>query len=112
MSFEETVRPRLRLPASAAQGEVVEIKTLLSHPMESGLRRDAEGALVPRRIVTSMVARLNGEEVFRAEWGPGIAANPYQALMLRAEAPGELEIIWTDEAGAVWRETATIAITG
>lgn len=112
MSFTDSVRPRLRVPASAARGEVIEIKTLISHPMESGLRRDQDGQTVPRLIVHSMVASYNGGEVFRAQWGPGIAANPYQAFMLRVDQPGELAIVWTDEAGNVWRDTATIDVTG
>ncbi len=110
MSYVENVRPRLRLPASAARGEVIEIKTLLSHPMESGHRLDGEGNPIPRLIVETMVATFNGAEVFRAEWSSGIAANPYQAFMLRVDEPGELEVTWSDEAGHVWREQARIEV--
>jgi sulfur-oxidizing protein SoxZ len=110
MSYVENVRPRLRVPATAAAGEVIEIKTLISHPMESGHRTDAEGNPIPRLIITTMVATFDGEEVFRAHWGSGVAANPYQAFMLRVDAPGELEVAWQDEAGNEWRDSATIAI--
>jgi sulfur-oxidizing protein SoxZ len=110
MSYVENVRPRLRVPASAAPGEVVEIRTLLSHPMESGHRMDAEGRPIPRLIVQTMVATFNGAEVFRADWGPGVAANPYQSFMLRIEAPGDLEVTWSDEAGHVWRDGARIEV--
>jgi sulfur-oxidizing protein SoxZ len=110
MSYVEDVRPRLRVPATAAAGEVIEIRTLISHPMESGHRPDAEGNRIPRLIITTMSATFNGEEVFRATWSSGIAANPYQAFMLRVDEPGELEIVWQDEAGNEWRDAATIAI--
>jgi sulfur-oxidizing protein SoxZ len=111
MSYAENVRPRLRLPAEIARGEVIEIRTLLSHPMESGHRIDGEGRPIPRLIVQTLVATFNGETVFRAEWSSGIAANPYQAFMLRVDEPGELEVVWSDEAGNVWRDRAQVDFT-
>ena len=110
MSYVDDVRPRLRVPASAAAGEVIEIRTMISHPMESGHRLDGDGNPIPRLIITDMVATFNGEEVFRAVWGSGIAANPYQAFMLKVDEPGELEVVWQDEAGHEWRDRATIAV--
>jgi sulfur-oxidizing protein SoxZ len=110
MSYAENVRPRLRVPASAALGEVIEVKTLLSHPMESGHRLDGDGKPIPRLIVETMVATYNGVEVFRCEWSSGIAANPYQAFTLKVDAPGELEVVWADEAGHVWRDRARIEV--
>lgn len=110
MSYVENVRPRLRLPDRVVQGDVVEIKTLLSHPMESGHRVDGQGNPIPRLIVETMIATFNGVEVFRAEWSSGVAANPYQAFMLRVDEPGDLEVVWADEAGNVWRERAQIAV--
>lgn len=108
MSYAADVRPRLRVPARAASGEVVEIATLITHPMESGHRVTAEGTAIARLIIQSMVARYNGQVVFEAEWGSGIAANPYQAFSLRIDQPGRLEVVWRDEAGSVWREEARI----
>lgn len=110
MSYAENVRPRLRLPAVQAAGEVIEVKTLISHPMESGHRTDAEGNPIARLIIQTMRASFNGEEVFRAEWSSGIAANPYQAFMLRVDQSGELEVVWQDEAGNEWRDQARIEI--
>ena len=110
MSYTENVRPRLRVPAKAARGEIVEIKTLISHPMESGHRLAADGSPVPRLIIETMLARYNGREVFRATWSSGVSANPYQAFMLRVDEPGELEVVWADEAGNEWRDGATIAV--
>lgn len=110
MTDLSAVRPRLRVPTSAAPGEIVEIRTLISHPMESGQRVDAAGQPIPRLIIHSLVARYNGREVFRADWGASVAANPYQAFMLRIDEPGELTLTWTDDLGNVWTDAATIAV--
>ena len=110
MSYTENVRPRLRLPAVQAAGEVIEVKTLISHPMESGHRTDAEGNPIPRLIIQTMHASFNGREVFSAEWSSGIAANPYQAFMLKVEEPGELVVVWRDEAGNEWQDQASVTI--
>lgn len=110
MSYVENVRPRLRLPSSVARGDVIEVRTLLSHPMESGHRIDGQGNPIPRLIVQTMVARFNGEEVFSAEWSSGVAANPYQSFRLRVDEPGELEVVWSDEMGNVWRDSARIEV--
>lgn len=111
MSYTQNVRPRLRMPAIVAPGEVIEVKTLLSHPMESGHRVDDNGQPIPRLIVETMVATFKGVEVFRAEWSSGIAANPYQAFTLKVDEPGELEVVWSDEAGNVWSDRSTIALS-
>jgi sulfur-oxidizing protein SoxZ len=78
--------------------------------MESGFRIDAGGEPVPRLIIETMVATFDGAEVFRAEWSPGIAANPYLSFMLKIDGPGALEVVWSDEAGNVWRDGAEIAL--
>jgi sulfur-oxidizing protein SoxZ len=93
-------RPRIRLPDSARVGEVIEIKTLINHVMETGQRRESDGKLIPRMIVHSFTASFAGAEVFRAELHPGIAANPYLVFFLRVPGPGELELTWSDDSGA------------
>ena len=70
-------QPRIRVPSQARKGEVIEIKTLVSHPMETGYRRSQLGAPIPRDIIRSFVCTYNGTEVFRAELHPAIAANPF-----------------------------------
>ena len=67
----------INVPKSAKRGEVIEIKTLMSHIMETGYRRTASGDVVPRDIITSFSCRYNGAEVFRADLFPAIAANPF-----------------------------------
>lgn len=101
---------RIAVPARARRGEVILIRTLLSHPMESGFRNDAAGRAIPRDIVHSFVCTYNGEEVFRAEFFPAIAANPFLAFTTVATESGELVLSWTDDR-ETHRETARITVT-
>lgn len=104
------IRPRVRVPKTASPGDIVEIKTLISHPMESGQRRDADGTVIPRDIVNKFVATFNGEEVFSADWHPAIAANPYMAFMVKVERSGSFVFTWTDDAGQSWRAEGAIEV--
>ncbi|MCX7328303.1 MAG: thiosulfate oxidation carrier complex protein SoxZ [Hyphomicrobiales bacterium] len=92
--------PRVRLPATAKAGEMIEIKSLISHEMESGQRRDAQGANIPRKIIKGFRATFNGKEVFRADWHPAISANPYQSFFVKATESGEFEFTWSDDDGS------------
>ena len=67
----------VNVPASARRGEVIEIKTLISHPMETGFRTGPDGALIPRDIIHRFTCTYNGEEVFSADLFPAITANPF-----------------------------------
>lgn len=102
---------RISVPAQARRGEVIEIKTLVQHPMESGQRRDEDGRPIPRNIIHSLVCSYNGQEVFRAELFPAIAANPYVTFFTTATESGVLTFAWTDDAGATQIETARITVT-
>jgi sulfur-oxidizing protein SoxZ len=100
----------IRVPAEAKKGEVFEIKTLISHPMEPGLRRDSMGRVIPRDIINQFVCAYNGVEVFRADLFPAIAANPFLAFFTTATESGELVFRWTDDHGAAQTETAKITV--
>jgi len=93
-------RPRVRLPERASVGDVIEIRTVITHVMETGQRRDLDGKLVPRLIINSFTATFAGAEVFKAELNPAISANPYLAFYMRVPGPGEFEFTWTDDSGA------------
>jgi sulfur-oxidizing protein SoxZ len=107
----EDVRPRLKIPASAKKGEVIEIKTLVSHQMESGQRKDKDGKVIPRKIINKFVCTMNGKEVFRADLEPAIASNPFISFFLKAEESGTLAFAWTDDDGSVYRAEQKIAVT-
>ncbi len=105
------IRALLRLPASARAGEVVEVRLLLQHPMETGFRPGADGRTVPRNIVRRVEARFEGEPVFAAELFPAIAANPYLAFPLRATTSGTLVVTIEGDNGLAQRETAVLTVT-
>lgn len=101
---------RIAAPDRASPGEVIEIKTLIRHRMESGFRRDSRGQLVPRDILTEFSCRYNGREVFRAELFPAVAANPYLAFFLVAGESGTLEFRWTDQHGEVFSDSRELTV--
>ena len=105
-----TPTPRVRLPAKAKKGEVIEIKTLISHDMEIGTRKDAEGKTIPRKIINRFVCTFNGKEVFKSDWQPGISANPYMAFFARVDVSGTFEFAWTDDDGSVYKTTSKIEV--
>ena len=99
----------INVPPRAKRGEIIEIKTLISHPMETGYRRTQLGTLVPRDIIRLFVCTYNGTEIFRAELHPAIAANPFIVFSTVATESGTLAFQWTGDRG--FSETESVAIT-
>ncbi len=93
--------PKIRVPKTAKKGEVVEIKTLLPHIMESGQRKDKDGKTIPRKIINKFVAEFNGKPVFSANIEPAIAANPYMQFFAKVDESGTFKFTWTDDDGSV-----------
>ena len=82
-------------------GGYVEVKALIKHPMETGIRKDSKGNVIPPHYIEDLTAETNGKVVFSAEWGSGIATNPYISFRFKeAEAGDDLKLSWTDNAGA------------
>ena len=104
-------KPRIKLPRDAKKGEVVEIKTLLAHPMESGLRKDEAGALVPRRIINRFTCEFNGKLAFACDLEPAIAANPYFQFTVRVEESGTFRFTWIDDDGSATTADESITVT-
>jgi sulfur-oxidizing protein SoxZ len=98
----------INVPKKAKRGEIIEIKTLMSHVMETGYRRTATGEVVPRNIITSFVCRYNGVEVFRAGLFPAIAANPFITFFTVATESGKFDFDWVGDRG--FTETASASI--
>ena len=103
--------PRIKLPESAKIGEVIEVKSLITHIMETGNRHDKYGKLIPRDIINLFVAKYAGQAVFRAEFGTGISANPFVAFQMRVPGPGTFEFSWTDDHGVTTVASAPLALT-
>ena len=102
--------PRVRVPSTAKKGEIIEIKTMVSHPMDSGHNRDVYGKLIPRYIIHTFTCTYNGEEVFRADWHPAITANPYLTFSTVATESGRLRFEWIDDKGTVYATEAEITV--
>lgn len=101
---------RMQIPRQARAGEVVTVRLVIQHPMETGFRYDVMGRAIPKNVINTLTCRYNGHEVFRAEMGSGIAANPYLQFHLRAAATGELVFEWVDDAGERGSERATLSV--
>ena len=99
------VKPRVKVPKSASAGEAITLKTLISHPMESGQRKDGDGNVIPRSIINRFTCEFNGESVIDVTMEPAISTNPY----FEFEA-GEFKFTWYDDDGSVYEETKAIAI--
>ena len=94
-------KPRLKVPKQAKKGELVEIKTLMPHVMESGQRKDKDGKTIPRKIINKFTCEFNGKPLFSANLEPAIAANPYLQFSARLTESGTFKFTWTDDDGTV-----------
>lgn len=103
-------RTLITLPKTARRGEVIDIHTLIAHPMESGFRVDADGKVSPRDIVRRFSCRYNGDLVFSAQLFPAIAANPYIAFCTVAQDSGTLAFTWEGDNGFAQTETVAISV--
>jgi sulfur-oxidizing protein SoxZ len=100
----------VNVPQRARRGEVIEIKTLISHPMETGYRRSQLGAAIPRDIIRRFVCTYNGTEVFRADFHPAIAANPFLSFWTIAVESGTIAFQWAGDNGFSVTESVTISV--
>ena len=101
----------ISVPATARRGEVIEIKALVRHPMETGFRHTQTGERIPRNIITNFVCRYDGVEIFRATLHPSITANPLFLFFTVATQSGALEFRWTGDNGFSLTETAKIVVS-
>jgi sulfur-oxidizing protein SoxZ len=104
-------RALITMPKAAQRGELIEIRALIAHPMESGFRPDAQGNTVPRDIITTFTCRYGNEVIFSAQLHPAIAANPYVAFFTTATNSAELTFTWEGDNGFVQKETVALTVT-
>jgi sulfur-oxidizing protein SoxZ len=106
------VKPRIKLDKKQAKkGDLVEVKALVSHIMETGQRRDGAGNIVPRKILNKFACTVNGKEVFSADFEPAVSANPYIQFKFKAQESGPVVLTWTDDNGSkiVGQDSITVA---
>lgn len=101
---------RVQVPQSVKRGEPFEVRVIVQHAMETGFRRDLQGQAIPVNIVDKLACTYGGREVFRAELGTGIAANPYLAFYVVARDSGPIEIAWSDDRGQQGRASALVNV--
>lgn len=101
--------PRLRIPRAVRAGEAFEVRTLVEHPMETGLRRDG-ARIIPRDTLVSLVVTIDGAAVFEAGFRNGSAANPFHVFFLRMERSGEVAVTVTDERGRTARAAQRVTV--
>ena len=95
-------RPRVRIPKSAVAGVPFMVRTRITHPMHTGLRRDGDGKLVPRRIINRFAVRYNDELVISVNLEPAVSADPYIQFEMAVPQSGVLEFEWVDDDGSVY----------
>ena len=95
------VKPRIKLDKKEAKkGDIVEVKALVSHIMETGQRKSADGQVIPRKILNKFTATVNGKEVFSADFEPAVSANPYIQFKFKATESGPVVLTWVDDDGS------------
>jgi len=95
--------PRVQVPAVAKTGEVIQVRALIGHVMETGLRHNPDGTVIPRKIINRFTCRYSGSVVFAVDLHEAMAANPYLEFYLRATESGRLEYVWEEDGGAVYK---------
>ncbi len=103
-------RALINIPAKAAKGQIIEIKTLVSHPMETGFRPDNQGKLIPRDIINRFECEIDGERIFAADLYPAMSANPFLTFTLLAERSGEVTFRWKDDRGEITEEKRKLVV--
>ncbi|MBI3444846.1 MAG: thiosulfate oxidation carrier complex protein SoxZ [Magnetospirillum sp.] len=103
-------RVKVRIPAKAKKGEIIEIKTQISHDMETGQRKDAAGKTIPRHIITRFTCTWNNEPVISADWHQAVSANPFSSFFALASASGKIKLSWFDENGEVFEYVHDITV--
>lgn len=105
------VKPRVKVPKSAAAGETITIKSLISHKMESGQRKDGDGNVIPRSIINRFVVDFNGQNVIDVTLEPAISTNPYFQFDAVVPEAGEFKFTWYDDDGDVYETSKKISVS-
>ena len=104
------VKPRVKVPKKATAGEVITIKTLISHKMESGQRKDKDGNIIPRSIINTFTCDFNGQNVISVELHGAVSTNPYFQFEAKVPESGEFVFTWLDDDGSPYTDTKSITV--
>ena len=106
-----SIKPRVKVPKEVSIDEIVEIKTLIRHPMHSGRMKDADGQIIPRQIINFFSAKFNGKDVFKMDLEPSISTNPYIVFQYKAKESGTFDFEWTDDSGEKYSISKKMAVS-
>ena len=97
-----SIKPRVKVPKEVSIDEIIEIKTLIRHPLHSGRMKDNNGQIIPRQIINSFSAKFNGKEVIEMDLEPSISTNPYIVFQYKAKESGKFDFEWVDDNGEIY----------
>ena len=97
-----SIKPRGKVPKKASIDEIIEIKTLIRHPMHSGRMKDKDGKIIPKRIINKFIVKFNDKEIFNMDLEPSISTNPYIAFPFKAKESGTFNFEWIDDNGEIY----------
>lgn len=103
-------KPRVKVPKKASKGDIITLKTLISHPMESGQRKNKAGEVIPRKIINKFTCDFNGQTVFSSDIDPAVSANPYFQFSAKVMESGTFTFTWVDDDGSVYSTEKKIAV--
>ena len=106
-----SIKPRVKVPKEVSIDEIVEIKTLIRHPMHSGRMKDANGQTIPRQIINFFIAKFNGKDVFKMELEPSISTNPYIVFQFKAKESGTFDFEWFYDSGEKYSISKKMAVS-
>jgi thiosulfate oxidation carrier complex protein SoxZ len=108
MMIDTIGEARIRVPDRINRGDVILVNSIVSHPMDTGFFRDAEGAPIPAYFIKQVIVKYGDEEVARFEWTSGISRDPVVSFTLKAEREAPLTMVWTDNHGATFKQSVNI----
>ena len=94
-----SIKPRVKVPKEVLMDEIIEIKTLIRHPMHSGRMKDTDGNTIPKQIINAFSAKFNGQEVFKMDLEASISTNPYIVFQYKAKETGTFDFEWIEDNG-------------
>jgi sulfur-oxidizing protein SoxZ len=100
---------RIRIPDRISRGDLIRVNAIISHPMDTGFFRTAEGQPIPAFFIKDVVVTYGGEQVARFEWTSGVSRDPVVSFTLKADKEAPLAMAWTDTKGSVYRQSVDIA---
>ena len=105
------VKARGKVPKEAESGEIIEVKTLLRHPMNSGRMKDAEGNIIPLKIINKFAAKFNEKLIFSVDIEPSVSSNPYIVFPFKVMNSGTFEFLWEEDTGEIYTLKKEISVS-